>query len=348
MRNTKAATLARIHQRYQRIAVDSSPARCVYQTLYDIESITQTEETPEQAQTQSSHRQIQWLHIVGVDDAAILQRLLAPFAIHPLVIEDILNSHQRPKMDDYEDYLFFAGKAFSYQDQHLKSDQVYVIVGEGFIISCQMQPLGIFSKIRQRLLNPQDPLRQQGADFLGYALLDSLVDDYYNAVAEFGENVEIIDNEILNAKNYDNLIQIHHLKREVVQFRWALLPMMESLTQIMRGDFALFTTDTHVFIRDTYDHILHLVESLDALSDNLSSIMEFYLSQQSNNLNLQMRTLTVVSIIFMPLTLIVGIYGMNFDQMPELHWRYGYAAVLAFMAILSASLGFIFYRKHWF
>ncbi len=290
---------------------------------------------------------VTWYHLIGVSQADTLHRLLEPFMIHELVMEDILSTKQRPKIEDYGQYLFIATTVFGTDSKGMHNDQVYLILGKNFIITVQSKPLGLFTPIKNRLSEDYERVYSKGAAFLAYMLIDRVVDDYFVAMDAIAARNEKLDQKLFSTNNSDILPKIHRLKRDAVRIRRALIPMREGLTQMMRGDFALIPADIHVFVRDTYDHTLQLSESLDAIRDTVQSMMDVYLSFQSNALNKQMRVLTSITIIFMPLTLIAGIYGMNFDFMPELHWRYGYFAVLGLMAVLAVIMLKIFKKKDW-
>lgn len=333
----------------ERAAVADLPKISVRQILYDDNNINEIKSVPEEIVIERCLNKIQWVHIVGVQDLVMLANLLKPFNIHPLVIEDMITVTERSKIEDYADYVFFAGRVFHYQDATLISDQIFIIIGDNFVITVQHRPLGIFTPVRQRLIESKGILRQKGADFLAYTLFDSLVDDYFIGFEQFNLRIEEIDDLVFSTDIHDALLQeVHRLKREVVRFRRALLPLRDNFMQIVRGDFPLFSDEARLFIRDVSDHTIHLVESLASSKENLDNTIEIYLSNQSNRLNIQMRILTVVTIIFMPLTLIAGIYGMNFLVMPELQWRYGYAFAIVLMIVVAGILSWVFYKRHWF
>lgn len=334
-----------------RQATGAMPEAFVRRTVYDQNDVAVTEYAPEVflstvAPTVTTG-QTQWLHFVGVKDGAMLAQMLAPFQIHPLVVEDILTRQQRPKIEEYEDYLFFAGRVFAYEGNRLVGDQVYLIVGEGFVLTFQNRPLGLFSEIHNRLIQNKGLLRQEDAEFLAYYLIDRMVDDCFTVVDEFSTKVETIDKSIFANQACDDVLKtIYRLKRDGVRLRKSIYPLREALSRLVRDDI-WFRKEAKVFLRDAYDHSVQLIETLDATRDLLVGMMDVYLSYQSNQLNKQMRLLTVITLIFMPLTLITGIYGMNFDHMPELHWRYGYFAVLGAMAMMVSAMVVFLYRRRW-
>ncbi|MFC2307075.1 MAG: magnesium/cobalt transporter CorA, partial [Neisseria elongata] len=285
----------------------------------------------------------------AVNDATLLKYTLEPYGIHELVIEDILSRKQRPKIEDYGNYLFIAAQVYHYTAAgKLNSDQVYLIIGKDFVLSFQQKPLGLFSQLRRQMSeNPRGILGKNTA-FLAYCLLDRIVDDYFIVLEEYNNRVEAIDKSLFKDENSDILGKIDRLKRDAVRLRRTLLPLRDVFYQLaVRGDFAIFKGESTVYLRDVYDHNMQLIESLDASRDMVLSMMDIYLSFQSNRMNQQMRVLTVITIIFMPLTVITGIYGMNFDNMPELHWHYGYFIVLGLMLCIIVGLLIFFSRRKW-
>lgn len=287
-----------------------------------------------------------WLHFVGINDTTMLHQLLKPFAIHDLVMEDILSHRQRPKIEDYGHYLFLATRVFNYKKLKLQFDQVYIIIGQQFVLTFQASPIGLFTVIREYLEKNRFDIRHKGIDFFAYTFIDRIMDDYFVVLEQFSNRVESMD-KTLFTDNDNSLIPIHQLKRDAMRLHRSLLPQREILHQLVRGDFALFSANTHVYLRDVYDHSLQLMESLDGARDMVMSMMDIRLAYQSNRLNQQMRVLTVITIIFMPLTVITGIYGMNFEFMPELHWYYGYFVVLGLMACIIVGLLMYFYKRRW-
>lgn len=343
----------------KRSSTENTPKHAVHQTLYSPKEcatrdlILSNGNLPEHTTLiphgpDSEH--INWLHFVGVNDGATLKTLLAPYGIHELVIEDLLNRNQRPKAEDYDNYLFIATRVFQYGGSKLVSDPVYLIIGHNFVLTFQQRPLGLLSSIRKHIVDNRTGLRDKSPVFLSYTFIDRLVDDYFITLDHFNNRVEAIDKNLFantGSNTTDLLPKIHRLKRDAVRLRRTLSPMRDMMVQLLRGDFPIFHNEAHIYLRDAYDHLLQLSESLDASRDSVQSMMDVHLSYQSNRLNMQMRVLTVITIIFMPLTLITGIYGMNFDNMPELHWRYGYYMVwLAMICIVSALLIY-FHRRKW-
>ncbi|UOO82982.1 magnesium/cobalt transporter CorA [Uruburuella testudinis] len=344
--------------------ISTAPEHAVHQTRYTAEHCTLADYLPADNGMLSTttgsvvapadlHRadgnEVNWLHFVGLNNAALLKAALAPYNIHELVLEDILSQKQRPKIEDYGSYLFIAARVYQYSGGKLQSDQVYLIVGSDFVLTFQQRPLGLFSSIRQHMSDPRYDIRNQDAAFLAYRIIDRLIDDYFLTLDQFNNRVEAIDKTLFadTADNSGLLTRIHRLKRDAVRLRRTLQPLRDVLAQLVHGEFTAFHGKSHLYLRDAYDHTMQLLESLDASRDMVVSMMDIHLSFQSNRLNQQMRVLTVITILFMPLTVITGIYGMNFDNMPELHWHYGYFMVLGLMALIIISLLAVFHRRKW-
>lgn len=290
-----------------------------------------------------------WLNVYGLTDPAALQAIGQRFGLHPLVLEDIASVRQRPKVEDYGSYLFIATRVYRYQEegQRLVHDQVFLVLGQGFVLSFQTRPLGVFAALRERLQAGRGLVRQLGADYLGYSLLDAIIDDYFGVLDQFNARVEDLDRQVLGGHDRFILARIQRQKQDAMRLRRALVPLREVLNTLVRGDYDFFQRDTLVYLRDAFDHTLHLIESLEAAREVISGMLDLYMSAQSNRLNVQMRVLTVITIIFMPLTLIAGIYGMNFDNMPELHWHYGYFYVMGLMLAIALCLLLVFWRRRW-
>ena len=340
--------------------IENVPHQAVYQTIYNANYLQQDDFTIENQQLYSAESgrelcteidadKICWLHFVGINEPALLKQLLQPYHIHDLIIEDILNQKQRPKIEQYQNYLFIAARVFQYHGNKLQSDPVYMIIGDNLVLTFQNRPLGLFSQIRQEFSNSRQTIRAKSIANLTYLFIDRLVDDYFITLDQYNTRAEGIDKTLFQEKegNKNLLARIHAMKRDAIRLRRTLLPMREVINEMQLGKFDLFGPDLYIYLRDAYDHTLQLVEFLDTSREMVMSMSDVYLSFQSNRLNQQMRMLTVVTIIFMPLTLLTGIYGMNFEYMPELHWHYGYFAVLGVMAALIIGMLVFFSRRKW-
>jgi magnesium transporter len=289
-----------------------------------------------------------WLNVHGLQDTDLLRDIGQRFGLHPLVLEDILNTDQRPKLDDYRDYSYIVARVLEVGPGFkLASHQVSLVLGRQFVLTFQEKPTGTFNALRERLQAETSQIRRLGVDYLAYALLDSVVDSYFGVIEQCGEQIEALEENVIAQPQLMSLARIHAMKSDMLVLRRALWPLREVLNQLQRDDADLFTPDTQLYLRDVYDHAVHLIESLEGLRDLIAGLLDIYVSAQSNRLNKEMRLLTVITTIFMPLTLISSIYGMNFKHMPELEWHWGYYAVLlAMLVIVGLMLGW-FWRRGW-
>ena len=298
------------------------------------------------AQTVSKTSAPHWLNISGKASLADLQLLLGEYRLHALVLEDMASKNQRAKIEDYGDYVFLVLRGVLFQDNQLKTQLLYLIIGKDFLISYQPKTLLMRPVMKQRIA--QKPLwyQQSNLEYLMYLYIDCWVDTLMASVETFSVKVDKLDGSLLQIKDTDLLPRLHRMKHDAMRLRRSVVPLRDVLTVLMRSDFEVLSDRYHLYMRDTFDHCMQLMENLDFSRDALLTMMEVTLGSQSNRLNRQMRLLTAVSIIFMPLTLITGIYGMNFDNMPELHWQYGYFYVLGTIAIIAiSSIVFLTYRK---
>ncbi len=290
-----------------------------------------------------------WVDICGLHDVEAIQKIGACFGIHPLVIEDIVHTEQRVKVDEYEGYLFLVLRDLHLPEgeERFESDQVSIIVTRNCLLSFQEKAGDAFDPVRKRLEAGRGRLRAQGIDYLAYALLDATVDGYFGLLEKFGEDIENIEEELLSAPSPQALTRLHLLRRQMLLLRRSVWPLREVVGAIERQDSPIIQPTTRLYLRDVYDHAVRLIESIETSRDLLSNILEVYLSNVSNKTNDVMKTLTAITAIFIPLTLISSIYGMNFQNMPELAWPYGYYIVLAVMFVLALLLFLVFRRRKW-
>ena len=291
---------------------------------------------------------ISWVDVGGVHNMDILESFGKLFQLHPLLLEDIANTDQRPKLDDYDTYLFLVMKMLSVTDrQDIVVEQVSLVLGRNFVLSFQENGTDVFTPVRDRLRGGKGRLRQFGADYLLYALVDSIVDQYFTVVEVLGEKIEALQDLVVSDPKPDTLHQIHALKRQLLFLRRSVWPLREATNSLSRSECPLLQESTKIFFRDVYDHVVQIVDTIETLREMVSASLDIYLSSISYRLNTVMKVLTIITTIFMPLTFIVGIYGMNFEHMPELKWEWGYPLVLSVMAAIAiAMLGF-FIRKKW-
>ncbi len=292
-----------------------------------------------------------WVNLNGLGDIDMMERIGACFNLHPLVLEDIFNTEQRSKLEDYGDYLYVVLKTFGYEDrgstERLSADQISLVVGRNFVLSF-LETDGIqFGAVRERLRSGKGQIRKSGADFLMYSLIDAIVDSYFVILERLDEKTEALETELISNPVPGTLHSIYRLKRENVFLRRSLWPLREVINSLQRGDSPLMSSNTLLYLRDVYDHTIHIIESVESLRDLTSGMLDIYISSISYRISAVMKVLTVITTIFMPLTLIAGIYGMNFKHLPGLDWDWGFFTVLGIMAAIIVGMLALFRRKKW-
>lgn len=290
-----------------------------------------------------------WLNVHGLHETEVLQEIGKRFQLHPLVLEDILNTDQRPKIEDYGGYLFLVARFFEYDPDTLtvSSEQVSFVIGSNFVLTFQERPSGRFDPVREWLRADKGRIRQLGTDYLAYALLDLIVDRYFTVMEQISERTEQLEDELMAKPNAAQLHTLHQLKHETITLRRTIWPMREVINTLQRNESRFFTPETQLYLRDIYDHTVHLIESLEAIRDLIAGMLDIYLSSISNRVNQEVRTLTVFALIFMPATLISGIFGMNFHTMPLLDNPAGFLFAIGLMVGVAVTLGLIFWRRRW-
>ena len=270
--------------------------------------------------------------------------------LHPLVLEDIVNTDQRSKMESFEDYIFIVLKIPFYDEQNseIKIEQVSLVLGSNFVISFQEIENPIFNPVKERLKNPKSSIRKYGADYLAYCLIDIIIDNHFSIIENLEKDVESIEEDLLMNPSKETLQAIHKLKREMIFLRNSVWPLREVISSLERTESELIKKTTEIYLRDAYDHTIQVIESIETLREMITGMLDVYLSSVSNQLNKIMMLLTIIGTIFIPLTFITGIYGMNFKYMPELYWRWSYPLVLFVMLIIGISMLIYFKRKKWF
>jgi magnesium transporter len=292
---------------------------------------------------------VTWINIDGIHDVTIIDRVGKAFDLHPLLLEDILNTGQRPKFEDYKDRVFLVLKMLRYNDENqaVETEQVSLILGPSFVISFQERVGDLFEPVRDRIRNAKGRIRKMGADYLAYALLDAIVDSYFGILERLGDKIEALEEELVSDPNQRTLRQIHMLKREMISLRRSIWPLRELINGMERSESDLIAESTGVYLRDVYDHTIQIIDTIESFRDMVSGMLDIYLSSISNRMNAVMKVLTIIATIFIPLTFIAGIYGMNFDHMPELKWRWAYPAVWGVMLVTGAVMLAYFRRKKW-
>jgi magnesium transporter len=293
---------------------------------------------------------ITWINVDGIHDAVLVEQLGQHYDIHPLMIEDILNTRQRLKVDIFDNYLFIVLKMPWYEEvtEEIYIEQVSIILGRNFVLTFQEEPEGdAFEIIRTRLTSNKGNIRNSGADYLAYALMDAVVDGYFVILDYFGEEIEELDDAISRGPNPEILQIIHALKRELIFFRKTVTPLRNMMHELSYQESPLIQKSTSIYLRDLSDHVIQVIDSTETFRDMMSGLHDVYLSSVSNKMNEIMQFLTIVGTIFIPLTFIAGIYGMNFRVMPELTWRWGYFAVMGLMLGIGIGLLVYFKKKRW-
>lgn len=293
--------------------------------------------------------EILWINVNGLHEVGVIERIGKEFSLHPLVMEDVLSTDQRPKIEDYGDYLFLVLPMFyfSMEENFIIAEQVSLILGNNFIVSFQEQEGDVFSELRYRLKTGRGLVRRRGADYLFYSLLDSVVDAYFVILEKMGEDLEAIDDMLLQKPGSELLQEIHRVKRELIFLRRSVWPLREVIAKLERRESSLISETTLIYLRDVYDHVIQIIEAVETSRDLVSGIMDIYLSTVSNRMNEIMKVLTIIATIFIPLTFVAGIYGMNFVFMPELEWRWAYPLVLLGMGFIAMGMVLFFRRKKW-
>lgn len=290
-----------------------------------------------------------WVNIEGVHDVELIRAIGEKHVFHPLVLEDIVNTVQRPKIEDYGDYLFIVLKMLrSADDTGFTSEQLSIILGPDYLFTFQEGIVGDpFDAVRKRIRNGKGKIRGMGADYLAYALIDAIVDGYFGVLEGFGEQIIDIEEELTVTPDLQSLHRINGMKKEIIFLRKNVWPLRETISFLERGDSALLTDATRLYFRDVYDHTVQVIDTVETYRDLLSGMLDLYLSSISNRTNEVMKFLTVIGTIFMPLTFLVGVYGMNFKHFPELEWHNGYFLLWGVMIVLSLLMVAYFKKRRW-
>ncbi len=292
---------------------------------------------------------VKWINIDGIHQVDILEKCGSCFDLHPLVLEDVLNTGHRPKFEEHDDYLFLVLKMLLLpEDQsEIHTEQISLVVKNGLVISFQEQAGDVFDGVRNRIRTNRGRVRKRGADYLAYTLLDSIIDNYFVILEKVGEEIEELEDELLANPGPATLHKIHNLKREMILLRKSVWPLREVISGLQRCESPLLAEGTEIFFKDIYDHTIQVIDTVETFRDILSGMLDLYLSSISNRMNEVMKVLTIMATIFIPLTFIAGIYGMNFDHMPELHWQWGYAAFWIIILLVAGAMVAFFKKKKW-
>ncbi|MFW9962073.1 MAG: magnesium/cobalt transporter CorA [Candidatus Sifarchaeia archaeon] len=292
---------------------------------------------------------VRWIHVQGVHDTDLIQRIGSNFGIHPLILEDIVHTHQRPKAESLSESIYVTLRAFEYnsEDKYLDSEQLSFLLGNHYLLSFQESEKPLFEQIKNRLSTNLGRIRKSKSDYLTYSLIDLITDQYFVILDELSERIEALEDEVTEVPTNETLQEIHSLKRDIITFRRNIWPIRDISSKLLREETSLIETSTQMYLRDLNDHIVQINDFLETYRETLTGIMEIYLSRVSNRLNEVMKVLTVVSTIFIPLTLIASIYGMNFRVMPELEIPWSYPLLIIAMLSLGITLTLYFRQKRW-
>lgn len=306
-------------------------------------------ETDSELITPNDQPMVSWFSITGLHDVDLIERLGREFKIHQLVLEDIVNTHQRPKVEEFDDIIFLVFRVIRFDAESLEFDneQISLILGKNFILTFEESESDLLQPIVRRLKNSRGKFRSQGADYLCYSIIDLIVDHYFLIEDSLDEIVENLEDELLLAPTPDMLNTIQKLKRGMIFVRRAVSPLREVLTGLLRSESNLITESTKIYLRDVYDHTIRVAEGLDTNRDLIAGLLEIYLTSLSNKMNEVMKVLTVFATIFIPLTFLAGVYGMNFDHMPELKWKWSYPVFWSISLATAIGLLIFFRRKKW-
>jgi len=295
-------------------------------------------------------KSVSWINLDGIHDVALVEKLGQAFDLHPLALEDILNTQHRPKLEEFEGYTLIIVKMLSFdpEQDRIDTEQVSLVMGPQFVLSFQERSGDVFDALRERLNRSNGKIRLRGTDYLVYAILDSIVDSYYHVMERLGDRLAELEVQLTEDPDQQALNQIHHFKRELVSLRKAVWPLREVISVLQREDTQLVDASTSLFLRDLYDHTIQVIDTVEIFFDTVAGLLDLYLSSISNKMNEVMKVLTIIATIFIPLTFIAGVYGMNFENMPELHWRYGYVMVWGVMLVSLLGMVWFLRRKKWF
>ncbi len=289
-----------------------------------------------------------WINVDGLVPE-VIEELALHFGLHPLVLRDILNPSRRPKLEDFGSHLFFIGKMLYYDEGKRKivAEQISIVVGKNFVLSFQQREGDVFEPIRERLRTSAGVIRSKGSDYLAYCMMASIVDNYFTVLERLGEEIEDLEEHLVRFASQGTLRSIHRLKKEVLTVRRAVWPLREVFSWVERLESPLIHPDTRHYLRDLYEHSVQVIETVETYREMLSGMVDIYLSSLNNRMNEIMKVLTIIGTIFLPLSFITGIYGMNFVYMPELAWKWSYFVVLGIMGIIALGMLLYFKKKKW-
>ena len=290
-----------------------------------------------------------WININGLHDEDIIETIGNHYGIHPLVLEDILHTEQRPKIEFFEDHIFIVLKMMDYdtKENKIEFEQLSLILGKNFVITFQEERSHLFEPLKKRIRDEKSKIRQMGSDYLAHGILDIVIDNYFAILERFGDLIEIYEDDLMVEPSTETLNNIYQMKRELLFLRKSVFPLKDVITKVERSEIELINEKTKFYMKDIYDHIVQVVDTVDTQRDLVVGLLDLYSSSVGNRMNEVMKVLTMISTIFIPLTFIAGVYGMNFKYLPEIYWKYGYFIILGVMLIVAILMLFFFKRRNW-
>ena len=293
---------------------------------------------------------ISWININGLSHVKEIEKIGNHFNLHALTLEDIVNTAHRPKIDDYSDYIFIVLKMLYYnKNEEIVNEQVSFILGDNYVISFQEADGDVFDGLRERIRNPKGRIRNMGSDYLLYALMDAIADHYFIVIESVSHKIEDLEDDLFTGFSQEEISnQIQNLKREILKIRRAIFPLREIINKIEKNDSNFIKSTTIPYFRDIYDHVIQVSENIEIYREMIWGLMDMYMTNISNKMNQVMKVLTIISTIFIPLTFLAGIYGMNFDNIPELHYKYSYFILWGIMILMFLAMIYFFKKKKWF
>ena len=288
-----------------------------------------------------------WIDIQGLHDVDVIAKLGKKYDIHSLVLEDIVNTEHRPKIEEYEDYVFIILKTISGLEGNNELEQVSILLGKNYVFTFQEGNINNLGNIRERLKNQKGKLRTHSCDFLAYSIIDALIDKYFLLTDQYADTIQHLEDEIIHSPDKDSLLKLQKMKNEVANIRKTIYPVREIINRFEKVDNDFMDQSTTIYLRDIYDHAIQIIEAIDTYRETLSGLIEVYLSNLSNRMNEVMKVLTIIATIFIPLSFLAGVFGMNFVYMPELGWRYSYPIFIISMCLIATSMLYFFKKKGW-
>ena len=326
-------------ERTELTVIDYDPERLDHRDDVSVEDCVDLKETDS----------VSWINLYGLHDIELIERLGKNFGILPLALEDILNTTHRPKFEQQEAYILIILKMLTFDEaqESVDDEQFSFVFGPRYVLSFQERHGDIFDNVRERLLRKSGRIRHRGTDYLVYALIDSVVDNYFHILEKIGDRLTTLEQDLINDPTPDCLNRIYHFKNQLLLLRKSIWPLREVIAEMQKEESGLIDASTQVFLRDPYDHSIQVIDTVEIFRDSVSGLLDLYMSSVSNRMNEVMKVLTIMASVFIPLTFIAGIYGMNFQNMPELSWKLGYPMILAVMAVCGLGMLLYFKRKRW-